>query len=293
MLTSPGSGWDGAGYLSSPRDYHASRAVGSTQVKDYIDAEAAGDWTTYMGRYAAGPMLDKWRAEGGEIHPLWAKTAALVDATRFRGSRSTNLGSVVEALLWSPDDPKELKWAGVDLEDLRRARFLQLRRDDLKTAPTKARTLVRHLDLVDLIKANCPTVGKILAMGDQVERQAAEVATVRGVECRSRVDLAWWAGSIRAHLDFKVWTQWSQDPLHLIERWGAATQAAHYQLVSKVTRPGVEHASDLLVIRPGGHGVLPREYHHEFSHEEMDCATERVEHALDGMAALIPKENAA
>ena len=261
----------------SPADYHASLAIGSTAVKDWLDAEAAGDWTTWISRYAAGPMLDRWRRDGLEVPPDYRATAMLVDAARFKSTRATQHGAFVEALLWNPDDPAELEWAGINR--------------------ASAKELARTRERVELIKMKCPRVREILAGGGVVERQVSEHATVRGVPCKMRVDLAWTTPAGRLHLDFKLWTQWSQDPLHLIERWGAATQAAHYQPVSKATRPDVEHFSHLPVVHPGDDRrvVVPWEYYHEFQPDEMERATAKAEGALDGMASFfaVQEENAA
>lgn len=274
----------------TPQEYHASPAWGSTKLRCWMDCAKSGDWRTFKGRYLAGPFLDEWRRQGWAIPAEHATTVELVDAARFDGSPSTVRGSLVEAFLWSPDDPAEIEWA-----DGGKATAAQVR--EAKRLATLIATIPESWtepDDPEEAPERIPGVCNILAMGETVERQASEFAALRGVPCRSRVDLAWDVASGRVLVDFKLWTGWTWDVRHLLGPSGALTQAALYRLISEASRPNAQHHSALLVVDPGNPalGKLPREHWHLFDETEMQVAMAEVNTALDQIAAAMRQEAA-
>ncbi len=249
----------------SPAEYHALPHLGSSAAKHWIDCYADGDVMPWFARYAAGPMLQGFRLAGLDVPPEHRDCEAYVDACSFTGSASTVLGSIVDNDLWTPDDPTERAWAedGASPKAIREGRALAA-----------------------LIKTSCPIVAGLVA-DPNVERQVTDVAIVEGVGVKSRTDLRYRHEDERLFLeDFKLWTGWTTDVNHLISKWGADLQAAHYRLVSEALRPDVDHASALLVVNPGGNGQPPKEHWYEFPEHEIQTAMERVREALGQIASI-------
>ncbi len=259
----------------SPYAYHEHPSFGSTAVRDWIAGWKEGDMTEWIARYMTGPMLDRWRREGAAVATEWAGTAELVDAARFTGTASTLRGSLVECFLWNAEDPAEVE-----------------RADGGKAS---ARVIEDARRTARLIFQSCPKVHEVMAI-EGLERQVSEFATIEGVHAKSRIDLAWPLPATREHgigrvlVDFKLWTGWSWDVEHLVTKWGADVQAAHYRLISEALHPGVEHFSALLVVDPGGGGRLPKEFWHEFEEHTMQAAMAEVREALGQIVAMTQRE---
>ncbi len=290
----------------SPQTYHEHPALGSTAVRDWIAAVEANDWTTWNARYRYGPALDRWREAGCRPRPEYEGFAELVDAARFKGTTSTLRGSLVECFLWNVEDPAEVEWADGGkastrvIEDAKRTARLIL----AKSLSRAARVAIARSLPEDEREEAGEKAQRAWSVRDVMEvrglrRQVSEFATLEGVGAKSRIDLAWDLPATKEHgpgrvlADFKLWTGWSYAVEHLVTKWSADVQAAHYRLISEALHPGDEHYSALLVVDPGGNGKLPREYWHEFEEHEMQAAMDEVREALGQIAAMTQREDAA
>lgn len=300
----------------TPQAYHEHPALGSTAVRDWIAGWSAGDMTEWIARYMTGPMLDRWRQEGAAVLPEWDGTAELVDAARFTGTSSTLRGSLVELFLWNAEDPAEIEWAdgGKASERAIKEAKMKGRLILAKSLPRDTRVAIarslpdderldneenaRNREDAQEKARRAWSVRDVMELHglDLLRRQVSEFATLEGVGVKSRIDLAWDLPAAEEHgpgrviVDFKLWTGWTWGVDHLVTKWGADVQAAHYRLISEALHPGVEHYSALLVVDPGGGGKLPTEFWHEFPEHEMQPAMAEVREALGQIAAMTQRE---
>jgi len=266
--------------LSNPHDYYAFPAAGSGMVADWLADEERGDFETWRTRYQRLPWLDACRARGE--YPVDADTVRLWERCRRKSTRAMRIGSMIEAKLFSPFDPDEWQHAseGANLYEI----------DEAKEES-------------NAIASCCPTVQ---VLRDKVRRgeamaQVAIVAFVEGVPCKGRIDLQWIAGgalvdgAALVETDVKIWTQWRTDREldRLVRKHRAVIQRAHYGLIRQELYPGVELATELLVVNPKVPNELPIEREFVFKDEEIAAAEIEVRRALRGIGELLKEERKA
>ena len=91
--------------LDTPDVYYAAPAHGSGIVKAYIDADANGDFATFISRRLHRPWVDGWRGLGYTLPdtPEWRLIVRNVERTRTKSTRAMHIGSLIEVGLWTPD----------------------------------------------------------------------------------------------------------------------------------------------------------------------------------------------
>ena len=267
--------------LSSPADYFAYPAVGSGMVRDWLEASSLGDFRSFEIRHFYLPMLDALRGEGKYVPAHMAPLVDTWESTRTKSTPAMRIGSMIEALLFSNGNGAEWEHAseGATLGETARARIAATR-----------------------IAQSCPTVAAMRdkVLRGQAETQVAKVATIEGVQVKKREDIVWYPdGPTRAETDFKVWSQWKNERQlgFKIRDSRVVAQRALYRMITKANHPGLELASEILVVNPFISGSLPIEYEHVFTDDELDAAEVDVRRALRGIKAMMefktPEEVAA